>query len=251
MQRCPLRAAGPTGKELLLRALVSPPNCACLGALQHGTCLGWLLAFCHAGLGVGWPVVGFPSPSLGTVAASVPPLVSKASRWLPDRGASLELHGAFTDCCLRCELLAGSLSLLRLIRLENVEFVSRSEAPMLLVLKADGLIGQHWSHCSRSIYRAGWNRCCWCPVLPTIWEEAEFWPVVKMQKAPDDLGLHEVICQKAPPPKRAGCFELFGKIERYASKFSEIGSDLKGHILCTASLHREESGKFDLSPGDM
>ena len=77
------------------------------------------------------------------------------------------------------------------------------------------------------------------------------WPVVKMQKAPDDLGLHEVICQKAPPPKRAGCFELFGKIERYVSKFSEIGSDLKGHILCTASLHREESGKFDLSPGDM
>ena len=112
--------------------------------------------------------------SLGTVAASVPRLVSKASRWLPDRGASLELHGAFTDCCLRCELLAGSLSLLRLIRLENVEFVSRSEAPMLLVLKADGSIGQHWSHCSRSIYRAGWNRCCWCPVLPTIWEEAEF-----------------------------------------------------------------------------
>ena len=177
---------------------IAPASVPCkvpIWCCLHGTCLGWLLAFCHSGLGVGWPVVGFPSlawnrgclgasfgfqalaDTFSRLAVGILPLWpwgGVAGRWLPDRGASLELHGAFTDCCLRCELLAGSLSLLRLIRLENVEFVSRSEAPMLLVLKADGLIGQHWSHCSRSIYRAGWNRCCWCPVLPTIWEEAEF-----------------------------------------------------------------------------
>ena len=167
-----------------MRALVSPPNCACLGALQGPNMVlhAWHLLRLAVGILPLWPWGRVASPSLawnrGCLGASfgfqaladtfsrlavgiLPlwPWGGVASRWLPDRGASLELHGAFTDCCLRCELLAGSLSLLRLLRLENVEFVSRSEAPMLLVLKADGSI---------------WNRCCWCPVLPTIWEEAEF-----------------------------------------------------------------------------
>ena len=68
MQRCPLRAAGPTGKEFLLRALVSPPNCACLGALQgpNMVLLAWHLLRLAVGILPLWP--------WGRVA----------SRWLPE-----------------------------------------------------------------------------------------------------------------------------------------------------------------------
>lgn len=42
---------------------------------------------------------------------------------------------------------------------------------MLLTWNADGSIGVHWSHNVSLVFRAGWTRFRWRPVLPTIAEE--------------------------------------------------------------------------------
>ena len=189
---------------------------------------GWLSAFCRSGLGVAWPVVGFrtEAPAWNCM---VPSLIAACdvNCW-QDRCHCLDLFGSKTLNSLAEAKHPCCWCLRQMGRSDNTGPIVLGRFIALAGTAAAGAL------------------CC-----RRFGEEAEFWPVVKMQKAPDDLGLHEVICQKAPPPKRAGCFELFGKIERYASKFSEIGSGLKGHILCTAILRREESGKFDLSPGDI
>lgn len=56
----------------------------------------------------------------------------------------------------------------------NPELAARgvnTRGAMLLTWNADGSIGVHWSHNVSLVFRAGWTRFRWRPVLPAIAEE--------------------------------------------------------------------------------